>query len=548
MNGAELLVKSIEQEGVKYIFGVPGEENEDFLFALEDSDITFVPVRHEQGGAFMADMWGRLTGQSGVCLATLGPGATNLFTAVADAYLDKSPLVAITGQGNVPRLHQESHQMIDVVKMLAPITKWNAAVLDTATIPEIVRQAFKIAETPKYGPTHIELPEDIAGRDVDGAVSTLRITNIERPQPAKQAIEDAVKLIAAAKKPLIISGNGTIRDGAGAALTALCQQYDIPVATTFMGKGVVSDREAQSLGSFGLGFKDYVMEAFAESDLIISIGYDLVEYDPINWNPNNNKNIIHIDTEPAEVYMHYQPILEIIGDVRSAIDMLNESLSLDNFSSWYSEVRDRIRSSIEEYQLSDDEERFNAPGVIAALREVMPDDGLLISDVGTHKMWIARNYPTYISNGCIISNGLATMGIALPGAVAAKLVDEERTVVALMGDGGSMMNIQELETAKRMNTGCIMIIMNDNNYGLIEWKQCRSEGKTFGTKLGNPNFKSLAESFGIQGYRPENIKALKSTVQSAIASNELCVIELPIETEVNGKLTEQLDAYWNKYK
>jgi acetolactate synthase-1/2/3 large subunit len=545
MNAAELMIKCLENEKVKYIFGVPGEENEDFLFAIEDSDIIFVPVRHEQGGAFMADVWGRLSGKAGVCLSTLGPGATNLITGIADANLDKAPLVAITGQGDLTRLHHESHQIIDVVKMLEPVTKYNTTINSIDVVPEIVRKAFKIAEAEKPGATHIELPEDIAGLEVEKRLVPLKRTKVRRPSPNNIALDATIALIEKANRPLILAGNGAIRNRSSKALLKFSKKYNIPVVSTFMGKGAISDRERTSLGAVGLGFKDYVIEAFDKSDLVISIGYDIAEYDPENWNTDNDKKIIHIDFDPAEVHTHYVPEVELIGDLADSIHGMTDRIVRDAYEDWFIPCRDNIFESIESYTLADDATEYNTPGVINVVREILPDSGLVISDVGSHKMWIARNFKTYVPNGCIISNGLATMGISLPGGIAAKLLDSDRPVVCIMGDGGAMMNIQELETAKRLGIGCIFIVLNDNNYGLIEWKQNMSEGKSYGTKLGNPNFVKLAESFDIKGYEPKSVSDLKNILGNAIKTNELCLIEIPITTEVNDQLTEELVDYFD---
>jgi len=547
MNASDLMIKCLEEEGVKYIFGVPGEENEDFLFALEHSDIIFVPTRHEQGGAFMADVWGRLTGKAGVCLATLGPGATNLITAVADAHLDKVPLLAITAQGSTQRLHHESHQVIDVVNMMAPITKWNGRVQSVEVIPEMIRKAFKLSECEKPGATHIELPEDIAGNEVSDEIKILNRRSHKRSVPSTESVKRALALLEVAQKPLIIAGNGVVRRSASDVLTSFSKKYNIPVANTFMGKGAVAAREENCLGAIGLGFKDYVIEATELSDLIITIGYDIAEYDPENWNPNADKKIINLDFDLAEVYTHYNPNVEVIGDIAAGINMLNEKLNQDiKFESWYSDIRSRIYDSITSYSMQDSDVTYHAPGVINLVREVLPDSGLVISDVGSHKMWIARNYHTECANGCLISNGLATMGISLPGGIAASLVDSNRPVVCIMGDGGAMMNIQELETAKRLGVGVTYIILNDNNYGLITWKQKRSEGKSFGTELGNPNFKLLAESFGVKGYIPESVSHLREILNHTITNKELSVIEIPIDTEVNTLLIDELKNYFSE--
>jgi len=543
MNASELFIKCLENEDVKYIFGVPGEENEDFLFALENSPIQFVPTRHEQGAAFMANMWGRLTGRAGVCLSTLGPGATNLMTGIADANLDKAPLVAITGQGNLDRLHHESHQVINIIEMMKPITKWNSSVRDSKVIPEIVRKAFKKAEEEKPGATHIELSEDIAGKEIKKEITPLRRIAVKRSSIQNSKLIEASNYIEAASKPLIIAGNGAIRSSACAALTRFSIEKNIPVVTTFMGKGAISDKEATALGPVGLGFKDYVVEAISESDLIICIGYDIAEYDPISWNPDEDKNIIHLDFEAAEVFRHYIPMLEINADPRSSINQLHETLNNYKAKAWFTSHRHRIKKSINQYQISD-ADKATVPGILHIIRELLPDDGLLISDVGSHKMWIARNYQTYVPNGCIISNGLASMGIALPGGIAASLIAPEKPIIALMGDGGAMMNIQELETAKRLGVGCTFIITNDDNYGLIEWKQQMSAGKSTGTKLGNPDFKKLAESFDINGYYASNAGELKDILKKTITANELSVVEVPVDTSVNQHLVNELEQYF----
>jgi len=545
MNVAELMVECLEHEGIEYIFGVPGEENEDFLFALEKSKIEFVPVRHEQGAAFIADVWGRLTGQAGVCLSTLGPGATNLMTGIADANLDKAPVVALTGQGSSDRVHHESHQMIDVIKMMAPITKWNGTINSQEVVIEMVRKAFKLAQAEKPGATHLELPENIAKEEVTTSHKPLAIHRVRRPSPDPVAIQEAIDIIKEAKRPLIIAGNGAIRSRASQALTKLSQEYLIPVASTFMAKGSISDKLDTSLGAVGLGFKDYVIEAFEQADLILSIGYDVAEYDPVNWNKSGNKKIVHFDFEPAEIYQHYNPDLEVIGDIAAGLHHIIKGLEGHQYQNWFSDIRARIFKSLAQYKLEDSETNFTAPGVINLVRDVLPDTGLVISDVGSHKMWIARNFPTYVANGCIISNGMASMGIALPGLIAAYLIDQNRPVVSIMGDGGAMMNIQELETAVRLKVSGVIIILNDNNYGLIEWKQEMNEGKSFGTKITNPDFVALAKSFGIESAKPKNVSELNDILEQSITEKKLVLLEIPISTEVNQHLVDTLSAYYN---
>lgn len=546
MKVSDLFVKALEKEGVKYIFGVPGEENEDLLFSLSQSPIHFIPTRHEQGAAFMANVWGRLTGQAGVCLSTLGPGATNLITGVADAQLDKSPVVAITAQGDLARVHHESHQYLDIVNIFKPITKWNAAISSPEVVTEVIRKAFKVAEYEKPGACHIELPEDIAGADAHERLEPIEPKKVRRPAPDPKALQNAIDLLKHSKHPLIIAGNGAVRKLASKHLTRLVKEHDIPVVSTFMGKGAVSDKEKQSLFTIGLGFKDYVLDVVSKSDLVITVGYDIAEYPPQRWNPEGDKKIIHIDFVPAEVYTNYNPDIEIVGDVSACLWALNERLKSEPFTfddSGYLPTRERILEDIKSYDLKEGEE-FHVPGVINLIRESMADDGLIISDVGAHKMWIARNFPTYVPNGCLVSNGLASMGISLPGGVAASLLQPDRQVVSLMGDGGFMMNSQELETAKRLGVGFTIVLVNDNDFGLIRWKQTMSKGSSVYTKLSNPDFIKYAESFGIQAYRPGTLTELRDTLRHCIQSRELSLVEVPISAEANQELVHKLKLFW----
>jgi len=547
MKVSDLVVRCLEAEDVRFVFGLPGEETEDLLFSLEASKIEFVPCRHEQGAAFIADVWGRLTGKAGVCLSTLGPGATNLMTAVADANLDKAPLVAITAQGGLDRLHHESHQRLDIVQAFAPITKWNSAIYDPKVLPEIVRKAFRLAELEKPGATHIELAEDVARLEVSDDIRPLSPRLGPRPQAEQETIRQAVRLLRGASRPLIIAGNGAIREHASRALTRLAEEHGIPVVATFMGKGAISDRSPQSLFTIGTGFRDFVGEAVAAADLVFTVGYDIAEYAPDRWNPNGDKTIVHIDTAPAEVYGCYQAAVEAVGDIAATIAALTAQLStaplaLDH--GWYEPVQRRILRDIASYDLKTTP--FTVPGALNIIREALPDDGLLISDVGSHKVWIARNFPTYCPNGCIISNGLAAMGIALPGGIAAALAQPGRAIVAAMGDGGFLMNSQELETATRLGVGYTVVVFNDNDYGLISWKQDISRGRSTGTHIGNPDFKAYAESFGIKAQRPGSVSELRAAVAEAIGSRELRLIEIPVDPSVNRELVAKLRDFWSR--
>lgn len=545
MKVSDLFVRCLENEGVQYVFGVPGEENEDLLFSLEDSSIDFVPTRHEQGASFIANVWGRLTGRAGVCLSTLGPGATNLLTGIADANLDKAPLVAITAQGGTTRLHHESHQYLDILSMFKPVTKWNASVASPDVVTEVVRKAFKLAEMEKPGATHIELSEDVAAREVTAKLEPMPRSVLRRPAPDYKAVARVIELLQSSKRPLVLAGNGAIRKLASKHLTQLVEKLNIPVTTTFMGKGAVSVRLRQSLACIGLGFRDFVFDAIEDADLVITVGYDIAEYPPEKWNPDCSKKIVHIDFDPAEVYAHYDPVVEVISDISAALWELNCRLvqaGIEFAGDWYSPVRRRILEDIEQYGLSEGDP-ITIPGTLNIIREVLSDEGLLISDVGSHKMWIARNFPTYHPNGCIVSNGLASMGIALPGAIAASLVDPDRQVVAVMGDGGFMMNSQELETAKRLAVGFTCVILNDDDYGLISWKQRMSRGRSVGTKIGNPEFKRYVESFGIRAYQPSSVSSLRRSLEEAITSHELSVVAVDIDTRCNDELVKKLDDY-----
>jgi len=547
MKASDLFVKCLENEGVKYIFGIPGEETEDILFSLEKSSIKFIPTRHEQGAAFMADVWGRLSGQAGVCLSTLGPGATNLVTGVADANLDKSPVVAISAQAGLRRIHKESHQYLNLVELFRPITKWNTTISNPDVVSEVVRKAFKIAESEKPGATHIEFSEDVARMQTKA--QPIKVVRVRRPDPDHKALCEAVSLLKKARYPMIIAGNGAVRKLASEELTELVRKHHIPVVHTFMGQGAVSDINPQSLFTIGFGFRDIVMDAVDMADVVITVGYDIAEYAPDAWNLNKNKKIIHIDFTTAEVYTHYQPTVEIVADIPATLRELNKLLGAEDWkihTDWYQVVRTRIIKDIRSYELKAGQP-FTVPGVLNILQSLMQGDDLLISDVGSHKMWIARNFSACCPNGCIISNGLASMGIALPGAVAAALYSPKRRIVAAMGDGGFLMNSQELETAKRLGVSFTVIIFNDNDYGLISWKQKMDTGRSYGTKLTNPDFKKYAESFGIKGYRPKDLHELKKQLSQSLQQRELSVIEIPIDAGVNEKLTKKLNTmYYNK--
>jgi acetolactate synthase-1/2/3 large subunit len=526
MNAADLLVESLEVEGVEYVFGLPGEELEDILFSLRDSTISFVPVRHEQGAAFMADVHGRLTGDAGVCLGTLGPGATNLLTGVADAHLDKSPVVAITGQGGLERLHKESHQNLDVVGLFEPITKWNTQISDPEIVNESVRKAFKLAEHEKPGATHLEFPEDVAAADTDRRPLPPR-NRVRRPSPDRKAVERAAALLADADRPIVLAGNGAIRTRSSERLRSFVNETAIPVVGTYMGKGAISDADEHSLLTLDSGGDERAASAIEQADVVLTVGYDIAEHDPENWNPDGDKRIIHLDFEPAEVYAHYNPQVEVVADVSASLRAIQqEGTTITTDPEWYADLRESILTDVT--RRPDAGEAFTVRHTLPLLRNAMADDDVLISDTGSHKMAIAQNYPTYEPNTCIISNGLATMGISVPGAVAADLAVDSN-VVAATGDGGFLMNAAEIETATRLGCGFTILLFNDNDYGLISQKQAEHRNESTGTRLTNPEFTAFAESFGIEAHRPESWDELDEVLESVVPREEMALVEVPVE-------------------
>ncbi|MDZ8105778.1 MAG: acetolactate synthase large subunit [Nostoc sp. DedQUE12a] len=537
MNTAELLVQCLENEGVQYVFGLPGEENLHVLEALKHSSIKFITTRHEQGAAFMADVYGRLTGKAGVCLSTLGPGATNLMTGVADANLDGAPLVAITGQVGTDRMHIESHQYLDLVAMFAPVTKWNKQIVRPSITPEVVRKAFKRSQSEKPGAVHIDLPENIAAMPVEG--KPLRKDNSEKTYASFASIRAAAAAICQAVNPLILVGNGAIRARASDAVTQFATLLNIPVANTFMGKGVIPYTHQLALWSVGLQQRDFITCGFDNTDLVIAIGYDLIEFSPKKWNRDGKIPVVHIGLNPAEIDSSYIPDAEVVGDIS---DSLYEILKLadrqgkpDPFGI---SLRADIRADYEQYA-HDDGFPIKPQKLIYDLRQVMGPDDIVISDVGAHKMWMARHYHCHSPNTCIISNGFAAMGIAIPGALAAKLVHPNRKIVAVTGDGGFMMNCQELETALRVGTPFVTIIFNDGGYGLIEWKQENQFGKGNSSfvHFSNPDFVKLAESMGLKGYRVESALDLIPILKEALAQDVPAVIDCPVDYRENHRFT-----------
>ena len=538
MNAAQLLVRCLENEGVRYVFGIPGEETLDLNAALEDSDkIQFVLTRHEQAAAFMADVYGRLSSFPGVCLATLGPGATNLLTGVADAQLDRAPLVAITGQAGLERVHLESHQYVDVVQMFTPVTKWSTRVSVPESVPEVVRKAFRLARLEKPGATHIELPEDVAKEDVRSAPLELRRTSY--PQAQREAIDRAAEIINAAKSPVILAGNGVTRRNAVGnptvdALRRFVQRSRIWATHTYMAKGVLDPLGQFSLPPVGLqraGADLANLKILAEADVVIAVGYDLVEWAPVLWNPKRDKTVVHVDSTAAELDGHYQPSIEVIGELDESLAALAEAVKPRGARSW--------EAAGAQPKLAKDISVPLPPfAVIADLRDALGPDDIVVSDVGAHKVWLARLFPTERPNTVVISNGLASMGIALPGAIAAKLLRPERKVVAFCGDGGFLMNVQELETAKRLGTAIVVVVLVDDRLGVIEVNERRQFGRTFGTVFGNPDFVQLARAFGIAGFGVVRAGELAPTLRRALDLGEPALVAVPWDHAANDRIAD----------
>jgi len=536
MKAAELFIRCLENEGVEYVFGIPGEENLDVMDALLDSSIHFITVRHEQGAAFMADVYGRLTERAGVCLATLGPGATNLITGVADANMDHAPLVAIAGQAGTNRLHKESHQVLDLTNLFEPVTKYSASLLDPDIIPEVVRKAFKLAQSEKTGAAFIEFPENIAELEVD--LDLLPVTQHFDPEPPAEKVAEAAALISAAQHPMILAGNGVVRSGASAQLAEFAEKLNIPVANTFMAKGVIPFKHRCALGSAGLQANDYVSCGFDQADVIICVGYDLVEYHPYLWHPSRDRRIIHIDHSPAETDGHYPVAVGVVGDIKHSLDRI-AGLTTPHQGAHVRPLRERL---VEEMAQHRDDLDFpvKPQKIIWDLRTALDLEDIVVCDVGAHKMWMARMFRCEQPNTCIISNGFASMGIAVPGAIAAKLVYPQRHVVAVTGDAGFMMNSQEIETAIRCKLPIVILIWNDSSYGLIEWKQMNQFQRISNVRFNNPDFVAYAESFGARGYRVERTADLPAILKEALANDTVSIIDCPVDYRENIKLTDQL--------
>ena len=548
MKASDLFVKCLEAEGVTKIFGIPGEENADLMISLKKSKIEFVLCRHEQAAAFMADVYGRLTGKAGVCLATLGPGVTNLMTGLADANMDRAPVVAIIGQGSTERLHKESHQIMDSISMVAPISKWAQTILSAKNVTEVVRKAFKVAETEKPGVTVIELPEDVAKEEVNE--NPIKPSLIRRPAADYRAVNEAIELIISAKNPIILAGNGTIRKRASHRLRTLIRNLGVGVINTFMGKGSVSSDDEHSLFTIGLGSGDYNNLAIDESDLVIAIGYDLVEYSPSAWNriEKGQKNVIHIDYTPAEVDRNYLPNVEIISDLAGALYQLNKALiervGEKNLPLFDIKSREKARTTMLNHLNQDNDDQsfpMKPQRVLSDVRKVMEGNDIVLSDVGAHKMWVAREYNCTEPNTCLISNGFCTMGFALPGSMGAKMVFPERKILSINGDAGFFMNVQDLETAVREKLNVVAVVWLDGEYGLIKWKQqIQFDGDHSNLTFDNPDFGVLAKSLNMWGIQINSADEFLPALKEAFKQKGPAIIGVPVDYSENMRLTKHL--------
>jgi acetolactate synthase-1/2/3 large subunit len=543
MKASDLFVQCLEREGVEYVFGVTGEENADFVQSLKHStQIEFILTRHEQGAAFMAEAYGKITGNPAVCLGTLGPGATNLITGVADANMDHAPLLVLTGQGATTRQHKESHQVMDVVGMYEPVTKWAQSVYHPDSIPEIIRKAVRTARGEKPGAVHIELAENIARMET--AAGVLEPRRFRRPGPDDKISDAAYELIRNARTPIIIAGNGAVRRRASNQLRRLAEQTGIPVTTTFMGKGAVDYSQDYALYTIGLGQWDHVADAVRDADVVITVGYDLVEYPPRLWNPDATETIVHIDFDPAEIDHEYHPAVELVGDIGHALWQLNERFARDGVPAYefsaQRAAKQRMQADMQEYANDDTQGSIRPQKALWDLRQLLGPEDIVLSGVGAHKMWVGRHYHAQAPNTCLIPNGFCSMGMPLPGAIGVSRVAAGRRVVGVVGDGDFMMNVQEMETACRLKADITMLIWEDGGYGLISWKQDDHFGHHTELEFGNPDWMQLATAFGWHGQCVENARDLRGALETALEHAGPAFVVIPIDYRENAILSKKL--------
>ena len=536
---AALIVECLENEGVTHVFGIPGEENIRLVDAISRSSIRYVLARHEQGASFMAEVYGRLTGRAGVCSATLGPGAINLLLGTADATTNSTPLIALSAQVGMNRSFKESHQGVDLVSMFAPVTKWSALAATPGAVPEMIRKAFKLAQTERPGAVYLAIPEDVEQAPAPGEGSGPLRVNVPRPdEPSPAQVQRAAALLRAAASPIVLAGHGAARTGAGPALRRFAETLGIPVATTFHGKGVFPDDHPLALGAVGFMRHDYVNFGFDRADLIIAVGYELQEFDPARINPRGDTSIIHLHRFPAEVDAHYDVAVGLHSDIGRSLDALAEAVG-PRPAGAVGQVRALLAAELARGQRDD---RFPlAPArIVADTRAALRREDIVLVDTGALKMWMARLYPTYEPNTCLISNGLSTMAWTVPGAIGAKIARPDRRVLVATGDGAFLMNSQEIETALRLGLAFVILIWVDDAYGLISWKMDLEIGRNVDTTFGNPDFVGYAESFGATGYLITSAAELLPALQAALAADTVSVIACPVDYAANLELIESL--------
>ena len=533
MKASDLFVKALEAEGVEYVFGIPGEENLDLLESLRESSIKLVLTRHEQGAGFMAATYGRLTGKVGVCLSTLGPGATNLVTPAAYAQLGAMPMLMITGQKPIKTSKQGRFQVIDIVDMMRPITKFTNQVVSGDRIPSTVREAFRLASEERPGAVHIELPEDIAAEQTSAPL--LKPSVARRPIAEYKAISSAISMIENAQSPLLLIGAGANRKLTAKMLREFVDKTCIPFVTTQMGKGVLNESDSRFAGNTALSDGDFVHRAIERADLIINVGHDVVEKPPFFMH-HNDKKVIHVNFDSAAVDPVYFPQLEVVGDIANSIWQIKEGITPQD--SWKLDFyKDVHQAYVEHRAEAEDDNRFPIlpERLVRDIRKVMPDNGIVTLDNGIYKIWFARNYPAYHPNTLLLDNALASMGAGLPSAIAAKLVNPDAPVLSVCGDGGFMMNSQEIETAVRLKLDLVVIILRDDAYGMIKWKQANMQFDEFGLDYGNPNFVKYAQSYGAQGWRVDDTDVLIHMVDKCLNTNGVHIIDCPVDYSMNDK-------------
>jgi acetolactate synthase-1/2/3 large subunit len=541
MKVAQLIVKCLENEEVAVIFGLPGEENIHLVDALNQTSIRFILVRSEQAGAFMADMYGRVTGKAGVCLATLGPGAINLLLGVADAQTDSAPLVALSAQVGLDRIYKETHQFVDLVGMFKPVTKWSDTLLSPQAAPEMIRNAFNLAQTERPGAVFLAVPQDVETMRVKPSLLPLPASPVHAESPSPAQITQAAAVLDAAQTPIILAGHGAARHQAQEALIRFAEKIRVPVATTFHGKGVFPDDHPYALGTMGFMVHDYVNFGFDRADVIVSVGYEMQEFPPQRINPRRDKKIVHLHHFPASVDASYNVTVDVEGDIPTALEALAaQVLPRDGMAATDLKIRGLLQEELERGQ-HDSSFPVKPQRLVADIRAALGREDIVLADTGAVKMWMARLYPTYRPNTCLVSNGLSTMGFALPGALGVKLARPQRRVLAAMGDGSFLMNSQEIETALREKIPFVILVWVDNSYGLIKWKMELEIQRSSHVDFGNPDFVRYAESFGAKGYYIQAAEELLPTLKQALAADTVSVIACPVDYSENTKLTERLE-------